>query len=263
LSLATPQGFWTYLTGPIRSFLRRPRSVRLPPGLPGRVKLPEYLLQEFHGMPNGYYSTEFSLTYAKAFEVVMLRRMRSLRARMAEQLRGCDAILDVGCGAGRLAETLHAQGARDVWGIDPCPYALTVAAARVPGVRFVQGLAEDAGFASGRFDGVGVCFVLHELPAAVLERALAEFRRLLRPGGRLVVAEPSPVHVRGSWIDVARRHGLAGLYYKLLARLVFEPFLPDWMATDFEAALARNGFRLESDRSGVPFREIVAWRDDV
>jgi ubiquinone/menaquinone biosynthesis C-methylase UbiE len=213
-------------------------------------------------MPNGYYSTRISLAYARGFEIVMLQRMGALRAAMAEGLRGCSAVLDVGCGAGRLAEAIHEAEARDVWGIDPCPYALSVATSRVSGVSFAQGLAEDSGFSDARFDGIGVCFVLHELPGAVLDRALAEFRRILRPGGRLVIGEPSPVHVRGSWLDVVRHHGMFGVYYKALARLVFEPFLPDWMAVDLPGALARHSFRIESDRSGVPFREIVAIRQD-
>jgi ubiquinone/menaquinone biosynthesis C-methylase UbiE len=167
-------------------------------------------------------------------------------------------VLDVGCGAGRLAETIRERGARDVWGLDPCPYALTVAAARVPGVRFTQGLAEDTGFAPGRFDGVGVCFVLHELPRSALEKALCEFRRVLRPGGKLVLAEPSPVHVRGSWWSVLRKYGPTGAYYKALARLVFEPFLEDWLTLDLHASLKCAGFRVERDTSGVPFRELVA-----
>jgi ubiquinone/menaquinone biosynthesis C-methylase UbiE len=260
LSITTPAGFWTYLSGPFRSLFRRPRSVRLPPELPGGQELPSYLLQEFHGMPNGYYSMQISVAYARGFERVMLQRMQTLRASMAAQLAGRHAVLDVGCGAGHLAETLHGLGAGDVWGLDACPYALTVAASRVPRVRFVHGLAEATGFSDARFDAVTVCFVLHELPRAALERGLAEFRRILRPGGRLVIGEPSPVHVRGSWVDVIRHHGLVGAYYKALARLVFEPFLSDWLAVDLPEALARHGFRLELDRSGVPFREVVAVR---
>jgi ubiquinone/menaquinone biosynthesis C-methylase UbiE len=257
LSILTPHGFWTYCTGPFRSLLRLPRPVMLPPNLPGRL-LPSYLLQEFHGMPNGYYSTAVSLAYARGFEIVMLQRMTGLRERMADALHGCTSVLDVGCGAGRLAESLRQRGASDVWGLDPCPYALTVAAARVPGVRFTQGLAEDTGFAPGRFDGVGVCFVLHELPRAALEKALGEFRRVLRPGGTLVLAEPSPVHVRGSWWSVLRKYGLTGGYYKALARLVFEPFLEDWLGLDLHASLEGAGFRVERDVSNVPFRELVA-----
>lgn len=260
LSVATPHGLWTYLTGPVRSFLRRPRPVILPANLPGRIELPAYLLQEFHGMPNGYYSTAISLAYARGFGIVMLKRMAPLRERMASALRGCPSVLDIGCGAGRLAGAVRQRGVTDVWGLDPCPYALAVAASTTPDVRFVQGLAEDTGFPDARFDGVGVCFVLHELPRAVLDRAVEEFARVLRPGGTLVVSEPSPVHVLGSWVSVLQEHGLPGVYYKALARMVFEPFLPDWLTLDLPATLSRHGFRVERDEAGVPFREIVARR---
>ncbi len=214
-------------------------------------------------MPNGYYSSAVSAGYARGFEVVMLGRMEALRARMAARFRGCGSVLDVGCGAGRLAEVMRAGGIDDVWGLDPCPYALEVASARVPGARFVQGLAEGIDFAAERFDGVGVCFVLHELPRPALEKALAEFRRVLRPGGTLVITEPSPAHVRGEWGDVLRKHGPLGAYYKALARVVFEPFLDDWMEVDVQALLARHGFRIEQDQLGVPFREIVARRESA
>ena len=50
--------------------------------------LPPYLLQEFHGMPNGYYSSTVAAGYARGFEVVMLGRMRALRARDGPSPRG-------------------------------------------------------------------------------------------------------------------------------------------------------------------------------
>jgi ubiquinone/menaquinone biosynthesis C-methylase UbiE len=211
-------------------------------------------------MPNGYYSSAVSAGYARGFEAVMLGQMKGLRERMATRFAPCRSVLDVGCGAGRLAEVLMARGMEDVWGLDPCPYSLEVAATRAPGARFVQGLAESTGFADGRFDGLCVCFVLHELPRAIIERAFAEFARIVRPGGVLVVTEPSPAHVRAGWLELLRSRGLFGAYFKALACLVFEPFLDDWLALDVGDLLARNGFRLEEDRLGVPFREIVARR---
>ncbi len=209
-------------------------------------------------MPNGYYSSTVAAGYARGFEVVMLGRMRALRGRMADRLARGRSVLDVGCGAGRLVEEIQTRGVSDVWGMDPCPYALDVAAARVPSARFVQGIAEDTGFAPERFDSIGVCFVLHELPRLAVEKALDEFRRLLRPGGALVISEPSPKHVLGSWPDLVKQHGALGAYYKALAWLVFEPFLGDWLSVDPKALLEKHGFRVESDRLGVPFREIVA-----
>lgn len=258
--LTTPRGFSTFVGGPIRSAFRRSRPVELPEQVPGSRSLPAYLLQEFHGMPNGYYSTTVASGYARGFEAAMLGQMTSLRARMAARFADCRSVLDVGCGAGRLAEVLHARGIEDIWGLDPCPYALDVAAARVPQARFVQGIAEEMRFASSRFDGIGVCFVMHELPRRVIDRSFAEFARLLRPGGVLLVTEPSPAHVRGGWLEVMRRYGFFGAYFKTLASLVFEPFLDDWLEVDVASTLRAHGFVLEEDRIGVPFREIVARR---
>jgi ubiquinone/menaquinone biosynthesis C-methylase UbiE len=260
LTIASPRGLAALITGFVLSALRRSRAVELPPGVPGRTSLPDYLLKEFHGMPNGYYSSNVSAGYARGFEVVMLGQMTALRERMADRLASCRSVLDVGCGAGHLIEVMGERGVNELWGLDPSPYALEVASSRVPRAHFVQGLAENTGFASERFDGVGVCFVLHELPGRIIERAMGELARITRPGGLLLITEPSPAHVRGGWVEVIRRHGLVGAYFKALAFAVFEPYLEDWLGTDVEALLGRHGFQLEEDRQGVPFREIVARR---
>ena len=53
LDLRRPRDLWRFLT---KVLLRRLSRVRLPPDLPLNVALPEYLLLEFHNLPNGNYS---------------------------------------------------------------------------------------------------------------------------------------------------------------------------------------------------------------
>jgi SAM-dependent methyltransferase len=86
--------------------------------------------------------------------------------------------IEIGVGSGRFAAPLGVQG-----GVDPSPAMLGHAAAR--GIEVVEGVAEHLPFADGSFDHALVvttlCFV--DSPA----RMLAEARRVLKPGGRLVI----------------------------------------------------------------------------
>src|SRR5215470_9719516 len=97
-------------------------------------------------------------------------------------------VLDVGCGTGRLAhwiaERVGAKGA--VTGIDPLEERIHIARSRGGTVRFEVGQAEDLGaFEDASFDVVCMSSVFHWVSDKA--KALAEVRRVLRPGGRLGV----------------------------------------------------------------------------
>lgn len=97
-------------------------------------------------------------------------------------------VLDVGCGTGRLArwiaERLGPTGT--VVGIDPLEHRISVARSHAGVVRFEVGHAEDLGaFEESSFDAVCLSSVLHWITDKA--RALAEIRRVLRPGGRVAV----------------------------------------------------------------------------
>ena len=241
-----------------RFFARR--QVEIPPDLPGAERLPAYLKQEFHHLPNGVYSKRHADAYARWFDRVMLGRTVHARARLAATLAGTATALDAGCGTGGLAGALHAAGVGDVWGIDPSPYVLQIAARRHPEVHFVQGVIEESGFPSGRFDGVGACFLFHELPNRVADASLAEIGRILAPGGKLAIAEPSPIQLDGDLRTLVRRAGYGVLYFALLARWMHEPFVAAWHRRDVGAWLADHGFRLLVDDEMMPIRFITAVR---
>lgn len=245
-----------------RSVLGPRRRVELPPDMPGGDLIPTYVRQEFHHLPNGNYSKGITDGYVRGFDLLMLGYMRRARTRLVERLRGCEAVLDVGCGGGGLAGTMHEARIPDVWGLDPSPYLLQHAARRYPAVRFVQGIVEDTGFPTARFDGVGSCFLFHELPPRIAESGLDELHRILVPGGTLVVAEPAPTqfHIRdlGRFL---RRHGLAGLYFSLIARWMHEPFVQGWHRRDVGQWLGAHGFTLVEDQEEMPIRFLVARRD--
>ncbi len=97
------------------------------------------------------------------------------------------ALLDVGCGAGRLAGVLAAEGAQ-VTGIDPQEEIIREARAAVPAARFEVVGAAALPFADNSFDAVIFSNSLHHIPAAEMRPALAEAARVSR--GPILVVEP-------------------------------------------------------------------------
>jgi SAM-dependent methyltransferase len=96
------------------------------------------------------------------------------------------AVLDIGCGGGRLAALL--TGAASVVGVDLAEDALARARARhaeLPGFAFARMDAARLGFAEASFDAVVMLDMLDGTPDAAA--ALAEAARVLARGGRLVV----------------------------------------------------------------------------
>jgi ubiquinone/menaquinone biosynthesis C-methylase UbiE len=120
------------------------------------------------------------------------------------------AILDVGCGAGPLLEALRERGAR-VTGVDPSAKMLELARKRLgkDAVLHQAGLGGDPlPFPDGTFDDVVACLVLHYLED--WKAPLAELRRVLTPGGRLIVVVDHPfiyklMHPDADYFTVTQR----------------------------------------------------------
>ena len=105
-------------------------------------------------------------------------------------------VLDVACGTGDLSIELQTSSKAKVIGTDFCRPMLTVAAEKNGmkslSIPYVEGDAMNLGFADDSFDAVTIAFGLRNL--SNFRDGLAELRRVLKPGGRLVVLEfSSPV----------------------------------------------------------------------
>jgi len=110
-------------------------------------------------------------------------------------------ILDAGCGPGWLSVELAQRGARVV-GIDAAEQmilrAREQAAAASQSVRFTQAdLRSSLPLEDNSFDGIVSSMVLMDIPN--VDTALAEFRRLLRPSGRLVFSITHPCFFMWFW----------------------------------------------------------------
>lgn len=246
-------------------FLRKVRGkqiepVVLPESLPLNVELPKYLLQEFHNLPNGNYSKHISRGYIAGFDIMMLGRMGEIRSKLVNDLSSCSSVLDVGSAGGRMTAALVATGINDVWGLEPSPYLLQHAMNDYPQIRFIQGLAESTGFENERFDGVSACFLFHEIPPKFSAQALSEFHRILKPGGLVSIAEPAPEQMYSSYWEMFRRFGFIGLYFKMLAKRVHEPFVHAWHKQEYRQWASEHGFELVQDETRMPARYLVLKR---
>jgi len=127
--------------------------------------------------------------------------------RITDTLPPC-TILDAACGTGRHSEYLAAQGHR-VIGVDSSPDMLAHARKRVPAADFRDGELDRLPLGGNEVDAIVCSLALTHVPR--LEPVMAEFARVLRPGGHLVVCNMhSGTVLRGSIPKVARDDGRPG-----------------------------------------------------
>jgi len=150
---------------------------------------------------------------------------------------GMDA-LDVACGTGAVTramlEVLGGKGR--VCGVDPSEGMLGEARKSVP-AAFQLGQAEALPFPDASFDFLSMGYALRHV--ADLSRAFAEYHRVLRPGGRLLILEISRPQMR---------LGLA------LSRLYFRDLLPgfSWLITGSQDARRMMSYYWETIDACVP-----------
>ncbi len=141
-----------------------------------------------------------------------LRELRQKTASLA-RLQPGDKVLDVGCGTGTLAiEVQQRVGATGrAFGVDPgaqqIARARSKAARRNLPIEFKIGVIEHLDFPDQTFDAVVSTLMMHHLPDDLKRQGLSEIARVLKPGGRLVIADfKRPENAQ----DQRARHGRHG-----------------------------------------------------
>ena len=139
-------------------------------------------------------------------------RISTLQAAMAEEvlsllaLNGTEHILDVGCGNGRYLDQLRkVRHSGPVVGMDLSAGMLSGVKAAYLEQALAQGDAAKLPFRDGCADVALAMHMLYHVPSP--ERAVAELRRVVRPGGRALVI-------------LNGRDGLAECYAQALRTLV-------------------------------------------
>ena len=120
-----------------------------------------------------------------------------------------DRFLDLGCGLGAALEHAATTGAKTA-GIDPSPSMVERAAERVPQAEVRLGSAESIPFDDEAFTAAISVSTYHHWADA--ETGLKEVRRVLAPGGRLLIVETKLKRSAG--------HGLDGVGGESLAQLL-------------------------------------------
>jgi demethylmenaquinone methyltransferase/2-methoxy-6-polyprenyl-1,4-benzoquinol methylase len=165
------------------------------------------------------------------------RRQALRRAGLNPGMR----VLDVGVGTGLTARAAAALvGPRGrVIGVDPSPGMLESAV--VPaGVELLLGSAESLPLAAASVDFISVGYALRHV--ADLSAALREFRRVLKPGGRLCILEITSPRARLPRLLLkAYMRGIVPLMARCIARHRHSPLLMRYYWDTIEACASPGG----------------------
>lgn len=182
------------------------------------------------------------------------------------------SLLDFGCNVGELlscCQELYPE--MNLVGVDVNSTALESARRAAPRAKLHALESTNLPFADESFDCVTCIEVLEHLPVASRAQALAEMRRVLRSGGRLVLRVPHAGWF--AWLDAANfRFRLPRLYHSLLREgrrdagyengsdgvVWHEHFTRDELL-----ALLGTGWKVEASRTGglllFPLCDIACW----
>jgi SAM-dependent methyltransferase len=132
-----------------------------------------------------------AVRYAELFATELERNPldRALLGAFAELVlaAGGRPVADVGCGPGTVTAHLHGLGV-DVFGVDLSAAMVGLARQAYPGLRFAEGSMTALEAADGSLGGVVARYSVIHTPPERVPAVLAEFRRVLAPGGRLLLA---------------------------------------------------------------------------
>jgi ubiquinone/menaquinone biosynthesis C-methylase UbiE len=182
---------------------------------------------------------------------------RAVLATFADMVRaqGDGAVADVGCGPGRITAHLCQLGV-DAFGIDLSPGMIEVARRDYPGLQFDLGSMTDLALADASVAGLVAWYSLIHVPDEEVGRVLAHFRRVLRPGGPLLLG----FHVGDE--SQLKTQGYGGHPMKVFVHRRQHEQMDEWLDdAGFAVETCRTVTSAESRQGGIILarRRITGW----
>jgi len=224
-----------------------------------RTKRPRYYLQNFHFQSGGWMTEDSARRYDTQVEVLFNGTANATRRQalppLHEVFRGRDqrelTLLDVGCGTGRFLDFVKQTWPRlPAIGLDMSEAYVGEARRhlrRWSRIGLIVGNGEALPVQDASQDAVTCIFTVHELPPAVRRVVLAEFARVLKPGGRLVLVDSLQ---RGDEPDY---DGLLELF----PQNFHEPYYTSYLDEDFAAIAGACGLTHARDVSAFVSKVMV------
>lgn len=162
-------------------------------------------------LPKTITDKRFWKSYFRYYDILLLvKPYQRLLQNLSEalQVKENEVILDAGCGTGNI--NYFIQEKHEMHALDSSQAALERLAKKFPRVKpYCQSLLHTLPFPNDTFDKVLCCNVLYTLPFEKWPELIQEWKRVLKPGGRLVLNNPtqqfSPIKIYGQHIALRYR----------------------------------------------------------
>ena len=165
---------------------------------------------------------------------------RELLDRFAAHTKESGTVCDLGCGPGHVANYLAQRGV-NVCGIDLSQRMIEIALRLNPEILFTQGNMLNLAVENGAWAGIAAMYSIIHFPTTGLPAVFREMRRVLRPGGWLLLA----FHVGA---EIVHRDELWGIPVKFDAYF-FDP-------NEISALLEQSGFIVRELIERDPYPEV-------
>lgn len=204
---------------------------------------PAYLRMLVAGTP----SAEAFLSSGK----MAAERVREAFAEAGTELDSCDAVLDFGCGCGRVARWWSSSTDTEWFGCDFSPRLVAWCAEGLPYLRLsVNPLEPPTTYRDHRFDAIYAVSVFTHWPEPLQHAWMAELTRMLRPGGRLLFTTHGETAARSALLEHELASFRRGEFVERFGRdagsnlcNAYHP--PSWireqLATDVDVLVHRSG----------------------
>ena len=232
--------------------------------LPRNVDLdgyPPYYRRTFHWQSDGYLSRRSAEIYDVGVEFLFGGTADVMRRQVIPPVvahaRGRTRplrVLEIACGTGRAgAQLMKALPDASYTGVDLSPYYIDVARERMAGagdVTLLVANAEELPLPDESFDAVVCVYLFHELPRNARRRVWQEMRRVLRPGGCLVIEDSLQPQDAGP----------LAIFLDRFPEDMHEPFYRDYLRDDLAEGLAEAGFVVHGTERAFLSKVVSAHR---